>query len=368
VNVWYHIVAATLLLGLRAPAAQHKFRIETSRPTSLAFQRADDGTVRLEIAGGKEAVSLQIEGLIPQGSAAYEWTRGDEPIRKVQCSLKDGVFRMSAVPGKRYRIGPERTLLRPRVDVAAKDTLVRNGKSAIIACECRNPAPNPAAVVLKVDAPKGWTCEPPSPVRCQLGPKTSRVVELRLKPPSAHSAIGRRQYEVNLEATWANQSLLKTIVHFTTEDEPVKAPILVEAEAFAAQGGGKVQVSDKKAAASGGKAFLRWDAEGHWLEWPVVVRQDGNYHLILRYCTSFDGVRRAVSIDGQTPSGALASVAFVGTGGWANERNDWNHLLVPDMKGKPFVLALKKGTHTIRVTNVDGRGLNLDYIALMPAK
>jgi hypothetical protein len=46
--------------------------------------------------------------------------------------------------------------------------------------------------------------------------------------------------------------------------------VVVQAEDFCGQGGGEVTVTDKKVNAQG-KAFLKWDLPGHWLEWKFNV-------------------------------------------------------------------------------------------------
>jgi hypothetical protein len=43
-------------------------------------------------------------------------------------------------------------------------------------------------------------------------------------------------------------------------------------------------------------------------------------------------------------------------------------MAVRGTQGKLAVWNLEKGPHTIRMTNVDGKGLNLDYLALVPAE
>jgi len=362
------VAVVVWLAGRSASNAGGDFRIETSRPASFALERMEDQTIRLEIGGGKGNLAVRIKGLVATGSVVYEWSRGGGPVRKVPSTFQDGVFTMTTVAGKQYRIGPERMVLRPRVTIAAAGGLLRVGQPARIVCDCRNPAPYPVTVAIKVRTPHGLEVTPGVRVECRLRAKASKKVQVLVSPEHGQSVIGRREYRIVVEATWEGRTLCKTLATLTTEDEPIRGGIRTEAEAFTAQGGGKVEIGDRKVAASAGKAFLHWDAEGHWLEWRLIVPKDGNYWLVIRYCTTFDVVRRAISFDGKTPSGALASVAFAGTGGWANENNDWNHLVVPDLKGEPFVFSLKKGIHTIRMTNVDGRGLNLDNIVLLPAK
>jgi len=65
---------------------------------------------------------------------------------------------------------------------------------------------------------------------------------------------------------------------------------------------------------------------------------------------------------------AGAAGSHAGTGGFSGDTSDWAHAVVRDAKGKWLVLHLTAGEHTVKMTNLDGKGMNLDYVALMPAK
>lgn len=147
--------------------------------------------------------------------------------------------------------------------------------------------------------------------------------------------------------------------------------VVVEAESFTAQGGGRVEVTDRKIAARGGKAFLRWDEEGHWLEWPVDIPESGYYHLLMKCCSREQGIRRRLEIDGNAPVPGLASFYLPYTGGWSSNKDDWRVVRVEDFRiGQPVLIYLTKGRHTVRMTNVS-QSVNLDYFVFaspdMPA-
>ncbi len=150
---------------------------------------------------------------------------------------------------------------------------------------------------------------------------------------------------------------------FRIEELPLTDVPLAQAEAFVEQGGGQVQLRDDKLGAVG-KAFSHWDSKDHWLSWKLTVPTDGRYWLVLRYCTPV-GVARELSIDG----GAPARTSFGGTGGFGSAtQSDWAHACFRDANSQRLNIPLTAGEHTIKLTNVDGRGMNLDYVALVPVK
>jgi rhamnogalacturonan endolyase len=144
------------------------------------------------------------------------------------------------------------------------------------------------------------------------------------------------------------------------EDEPLKEGIIVQAEEFVAQEGGEVQIRTDKVGADG-KCFSHWDKAGHALTWKVTVPTDGRYALAVRYCSS-SAARRQVAVDSLPP----VTMLFPATTGMSASANDWAHALVAGPDGKPWVLDLRAGEHTIRMTNVDGNPMNTDYLALLP--
>ena len=56
------------------------------------------------------------------------------------------------------------------------------------------------------------------------------------------------------------------------------------------------------------------------------------------------------------------------TGGFCGPENDWGHFVVRDSGQRWLGIDLTAGEHTIKLTNADGKGMNLDYLALVPAK
>ncbi|MCC7492048.1 MAG: heparinase II/III family protein [Fimbriimonadaceae bacterium] len=135
--------------------------------------------------------------------------------------------------------------------------------------------------------------------------------------------------------------------------------VVVQAEEFTAQGGGTVEVSAAKVGAVG-RSFLHWDQAGHWLEWRLTPPA-GRWRLLLRACHPEPEALRAVHWNGQPVAGA-AALAVPGSGGWSGERDDWRTVAW----APPGGLASDGQAVTLRLENVDGRGLNLDWLALIP--
>ncbi len=136
-----------------------------------------------------------------------------------------------------------------------------------------------------------------------------------------------------------------------------------EAESFAAEGGGAIHVRHDKLHASG-MSLSHWNSKGHWLEWIVDVPQSDTYHLVLRYATP-ENARRALDVDGQ----AWRVLVLPRTGGYGSENADnWSLAAARRDGGLPVSLELTAGPHTLRLTNPDGTGCNLDYLELVAAK
>lgn len=148
---------------------------------------------------------------------------------------------------------------------------------------------------------------------------------------------------------------------------PPQGAVLVEAEKFSGQGNGAVEITEKKVGASGGMSFLHWDYAGHWLEWTFDVPADGKYSLVVRECSSEPVMMRKLTIDGK-PVSVGEAIEFSGTGGYSNQNDDWRAMLVVTPENEPFALRLGKGKHVVRLENIDGVSMNVDWIALTPAK
>ena len=147
------------------------------------------------------------------------------------------------------------------------------------------------------------------------------------------------------------------------EELPLTGVPLAQAEEPADQGGGQVQIRDDKLGAVG-KAISHWDSQGHWLSYKLTVPTEGKYWVVVRYCTPA-GAARELTVDG----GAPLPTSFGSTGGFGSPtQGDWSHACFRDAKGQRLVLPLAAGEHTLKLTNTDGRGMNLDYVGLVPVK
>ena len=144
---------------------------------------------------------------------------------------------------------------------------------------------------------------------------------------------------------------------------PANTIVIVQAEDFTGQGGGEVNVSDTKRAIIG-KALLGWDAIGHWLDYTVEVPAEGYYNLTLCYCTELALCERQLGVNGEVQE-PFAPLVFPSTGGWANGSDDWRLYTAPNPVAKhPLLIKLRQGKNVIRVTNLNGRGVNLDYLVV----
>ncbi|MEN6403903.1 MAG: PKD domain-containing protein [Armatimonadia bacterium] len=136
----------------------------------------------------------------------------------------------------------------------------------------------------------------------------------------------------------------------------------IEAEAFAAEGGGTIHRRADKLAASG-MSLSHWDPLDLWLEWQFEVPTADKYYLLARYAVPADAAR-VLTVDDKP----VGTFAFPSTGGYGSEMADnWGVIAFIDAHGKPVPLSLSQGSHRLRLHNKDGRGLNLDYLELIAA-
>jgi len=144
---------------------------------------------------------------------------------------------------------------------------------------------------------------------------------------------------------------------------PAHTVIVVQGEDFAAEGGGRIAVSDKKRAAVG-KCIYMWDALGQWVEWTFDVPAEGYYHLTVCYCSELDQAQRELKVNGQVQE-PFAPLVFPCTGGWSNGSDDWRLLTaVNGLDDRPLLIKLQRGRNVLRLTNTNGRGINIDYLAV----
>jgi hypothetical protein len=72
-----------------------------------------------------------------------------------------------------------------------------------------------------------------------------------------------------------------------------------------------------------------------------------------------------VAVNGE-PAVELGAFPFPATGGFSNGNDDWRLVAIPDPadKSAPMTFRLREGENAIRMTNVGGGGLNVDYIVV----
>ena len=75
-------------------------------------------------------------------------------------------------------------------------------------------------------------------------------------------------------------------------------------------------------------------------------------------------------IDGKVPFREAGYVPFLSTGGWSTDSNQWRFVYageeVPGFSA-PWLFLLAAGQHTLTLLNDTGNGVNLDWVAWVPA-
>jgi len=206
----------------------------------------------------------------------------------------------------------------------------------------------------------------PGTVLANVAAATTQRVPFRLRLSQRPSPLtGRPQVAVTAVLTTANGERTALSTALPVPDLPLTGATLLQAEDFAEQSGGEVRIRDDKPGASG-KAISHWDNAGHRLNWRVELPAAVRCHLLVRYACGSESVRRLL-LDGK-PLADVPQVVFPPSGGLGETAGDWAHLAVRGTAGHPVVLDLAVGPHTIAMENANGRPLNLDYLALLPAE
>jgi len=249
-----------------------------------------------------------------------------------------------------------------------------------------NPSPAPATITLAWPGLADLEAHALDPAGRRTGPAAVRAnggaVTLTLAPASraeiaakgAASVFEHRQALLRKRQAEQEAALAKARADCQARTDarrkaaaarpvPAGTVLVVQGEDFSAQGGGKVVVTDKKRAAVG-KCFYRWDNIGQWIEWTDDAPADGFYNLSICYCSQLDKGRRKLKINGRVQE-PFAPMVFPSTGGWANGSDDWRLLTAPNpVSGKPLLVELRRGRNVLRLTNTNGRGVNVDYLAV----
>jgi hypothetical protein len=94
------------------------------------------------------------------------------------------------------------------------------------------------------------------------------------------------------------------------------------------------------------------------------VPAEGYYNLWICYCTELALCEREIRVNGQVQE-PFAPMVLPTTGGWANGSDDWRLFAATDpISGQPLLIQFQRGKNTIRLTNSNGRGVNLDYLVV----
>jgi hypothetical protein len=209
-----------------------------------------------------------------------------------------------------------------------------------------NPKPDPAEVAAHVDEihkayPQAYP--PPDVLRKLLQPEEDAA-----SPTIREECVARTKVR---EAEAAAKPAKANTVN------------VVAASDFSGEGGGNVKISATKCGAVG-KIFYGWDALGHWIEWNFNVPTEGYYYLTICYCSGLDKIDRAITVNGEVQE-PFALMVFPSTHGWANDSDDWTLYTAQNPVNKqPLLLKLKPGKNVIRLTNTNGRGINVNYLAV----
>ena len=387
------ILVADGHLGMERPPTilQRRTTPATVYGNAVDFSGAPGGFVRsVELAGGLEAGYALLTVRTARGAdlcfAAYrpgEHTAGDLRTDGRQAFvLRDGKDVRAAylAGGTMLRVG---TMSLGRATPGLVCLERADNGSYVLA----NPSPKPARLAVGLGALAGLRAYELDAAGKRLGPAKSLTAERgigRLDVPAggrvefaARGAVGLYEHrQAMLRKRQAAQQAAMRRAHDdaaartrlrerAAKDHPAPANTVraVQAEDFTGQGGGTVRLSATKRNILG-KAFLGWDATGHWLEWTFDVPAAGHYHLSVLYCTELDACRRELKVNGKVVE-PFAPLVFASTGGWANQADDWRLLTVANPAADhPLLIPLNSGRNVLRLTNTNGRGVNLDYLAV----
>lgn len=131
--------------------------------------------------------------------------------------------------------------------------------------------------------------------------------------------------------------------------------VIVEAESFTKEQGGKLKNYTGRPETSGNSCMTTWNDKDHVVEWTMEVPESGQYKVVLRYANGRAWtVFRDMKIDGAYPSEAFKKITLPVTGGFSKDTNNWKNLTIFDAKNQPALVTLTKGKHTIRMNNLGG--------------
>ena len=249
-----------------------------------------------------------------------------------------------------------------------------------------NPSPTGGTVTVSLAALKGMRAYELDAAGKRVGPLQTKTTEaglvlqmkavsnVELAPPGAVSVYDYRQAmlrkrQADQEAALSrarDECVSRTRIREAeakARPAPANTVIVVHAMDFTGEGGGKVVASETKRGIVG-PCFFSWDAVGQWIEWTVDAPADGYYNLTLSYCSELEKMERELKVNGEVQE-PFAPMVFPGTGGWANGSDDWRLFTAGNpVSDHPLLIKLKQGKNVLRLTNTDGRGINVNYLAI----
>ena len=190
----------------------------------------------------------------------------------------------------------------------------------------------------------------------------SRGGPIRIEADSAGARLPLDTIEVQQVSRVAALELVAEI------DLDAAGNVLVEGEAFSAEGGGKVLTSTEHKNTHAGGCVYSWASAGHWIAWRIKAPNTGQYLLTIVAATAEQTALRSLRLDGR-PLPEAGLIAFTHTGpGWGrSDPKEWQAFRPVDDQGTALRVSLSKGEHELRLENLLGQHLNIDCILLTPA-
>jgi hypothetical protein len=192
----------------------------------------------------------------------------------------------------------------------------------------------------------------------------------------ADRTLGAGSYAFHTDAAGLAACRAKLVPKFAARGEryvfaPPAQPLLPptervasEAEAFAREGNGNVEIVEKTGASGKSLRGFGNESNRHWIAWKFPVKTAGKYNLKVRYCTAAEYATASVLLDGAAVSRSALKVPFPSTGGWSNSRSDWQELSLKGEDGREIVFDLSAGDHEIVLTD-PAAAINLDALELI---
>lgn len=164
-----------------------------------------------------------------------------------------------------------------------------------------------------------------------------------------------------LTAKVAFRSLVKDGTPLVAEIvEPAADARRIEAEAFAASGGGSARVYSHRTFLSGGKGLETEVRPGQWVEWRFTSEREERLAVVLKAAVFEEGAQRLLELDGKPVGGTYRVYELPNTGGFGGIPEQWKHLRLAEITVPP-------GEHVLRLTTVACKA-NLDYLLLAPVR